>query len=107
MKKNKGIKHDQGKPRLSLIPKEALWSMGKALGYGEKKYGTHNFRNGLGYTRLVDAAMRHLTAWVNGEDLDNESGNSHLDHALASLAMLAFMVENKPELDDRYKPEKK
>jgi len=98
-----GIKHDGGKPRISLIPREALEGAAKALTFGANKYNAHNFKKGLHYSRLVDAAMRHIIAWVNGEDNDPESGLSHLDHALASLSMLKYMEVNKPEMDDRYK----
>lgn len=98
-----GTKHDEGKPRISLIPKEALWEMGKAFGYGENKYGTFNYKNGINYTRLADAAMRHLTQFIDGQNDDEESGHNHLGHALASLAMLVDMYYNHPELDDRYK----
>ena len=101
---SKGTKNDQGKPRLSLNPKEAVWGMANAFTHGANKYGDHNFKEGIEYTRLADACMRHLTAFIDGEDLDNESGNCHIDHALASLGMLKYMMENKPEMDDRYKP---
>jgi len=97
-----GTKSDTGKPRLSLIPKSALWGMAKAFTYGEKKYGTHNFRKGISYSRLADATMRHLTAYMEGEDNDDESGNPHLDHALASLAMLKFMSVHRQGMDDRW-----
>ncbi len=100
-----GTKHDNGKPKLSIIPTDALWGMAKALTYGANKYSLHNFRNGIDYTRLADAAMRHLTVWMEGEELDKESGNSHLDHAMASLAMLKFMSVHRKEFDDRWKPE--
>lgn len=97
-----GTKHDSGKPKLSIIPTDALWGMAKALTYGASKYSLHNFRNGIHYTRLADAAMRHLTVWMEGEELDKESGNSHLDHAMASLAMLKFMSVHRKEFDDRW-----
>lgn len=100
---SKGTKNDKGKPRISLIPKEALWGMADAFTYGAKKYGDHNFRGGIEYTRLADACMRHLTAFISGEDLDDESGNCHIDHALASLGMLKFMMSHRKEMDDRYK----
>lgn len=98
-----GTKNDSNKPDLSLIPKDALWGTAAALTFGAKKYNRHNFKNGIAYSRLVAATMRHLTAWNEGEDLDNESLLNHLDHAMASLAMLKFMAVNKPEFDDRYK----
>lgn len=100
--KSLGRKNDTGKPRISLIPKDAIWGMANGLTYGEKKYGTHNFRNGIQYSRLADACFRHLTAWLECENIDKESGNSHLDHALASLAMLKFMEIQRPEMDDRW-----
>lgn len=102
---NAGTKNDAGKSRISLIPREALWGMGDALGYGEKKYGTNNFRKGIAYSRLADAAIRHLTQFMDGEDIDKESGNHHLFHCLASVAMLVYMFYNKKNMDDRYKEE--
>lgn len=97
-----GRKNDQEKPDLSLIPTDALWGMASALTYGAKKYDRHNFRNGLAYSRLVAATMRHLSAWNEGEEIDRESGLNHLDHAMASLAMLKFMTVNKQDMDDRW-----
>ena len=98
---SKGKKNDAEKPRLSLIPIEALYGLGKALAYGANKYGTYNFQSGLEYTRLADAAMRHITQFINEGTIDEESGNDHIAHALASLAMLSYMMKNKPEMDDR------
>lgn len=104
-KKTKALKNDSGKPKISLIPKEALWGMAQALTYGANKYGQYNFKAGITYTRLADAAYRHLSAFMDGENIDEESGNNHLYHALASIAMLAYMDANKPDMDDRYKEE--
>lgn len=97
-----GLKYDDNKPKISLIPREALLEMATALTYGAKKYSADNFKAGIKYRRLLDAALRHILAVADGEDTD-ESGNSHLSHALASLAMLAYMMKNKPEFDDRYR----
>ena len=103
-----GKKYDNGKPRISLIPREAIEGAAMALTYGAKKYEEdHNYKKGLLFSRLVDASMRHIIAWADGENLDPESGLSHLDHALASLAMLKFMEQNRPEMDDRYKKDSK
>lgn len=104
---SRGTKNDKGKVRISLIPKEAIWGMANGLTYGANKYGDYNFMSGIEYTRLADACMRHLTAFLDGEDIDVESGNPHLDHAMASLAMLKFMTTRRIEMDDRYKGESK
>lgn len=96
-----GIKHDKGKPRMSLVPRDAMVGTAQALGYGADKYGTYNFTGGLAYTRLTDATLRHIYAFLAGEDLDPESGLSHIHHAAATLAMLQYMLTHKPEMDDR------
>jgi len=102
---SKAKKDDTGKPKISLIPKVALWGMAQAFTYGANKYGKWNYKNGMEYTRLADAAYRHLSQFMDGQNIDEESGNNHLFHALASIAMLADMQENHPEMDDRYKKE--
>jgi hypothetical protein len=101
---SKGKKFDNEKPPITIIPKEAIYEMAKAFQYGAGKYGRNNFKGGIEFTRLADATMRHLLEFINGEDFDKESSNNHLGHALASLAMLAYMYHNKKEMDDRYKP---
>lgn len=99
---SKGKKYDDLKPDLSLIPTDALWGMAEALTYGAKKYSKHNFREGINYSRLVAACMRHLTVWNEGKEFDDESKLNHIDHAMASLAMLKYMMVNKKEFDDRF-----
>lgn len=96
-------KNDAGKLPLSMIPREALDELARAFAYGAAKYARGNFRVGpMAWSRLTDAALRHITAFANGEWLDPESGNSHLSHALASLAMLAFQAAHHPEANDLY-----
>lgn len=109
MKKAKGKKDAIGntkKPRLSLIPRRALWWLGGALTYGENHYGTHNWRNGIKISYLLDAAMRHITEFNDGENIDGPSQNHHLGNAMANLAMAIEISETQPQLDDRYKNEK-
>ena len=104
----KGTKNDSNymeKPPLDLLTLEFQTGTAQALGFGANKYGRHNFRGGIDHSRLIAAALRHLNQYNNGQDLDSESGLSHLSHAAASLNMLMWMVANRPELDDRYKKE--
>lgn len=100
-----GIKHDSNKPPLDLLTLEFLTGTANALAFGAAKYGRHNFKGGIDHSRLIAAALRHINQYNAGEDNDPESGESHLSHAAASLNMLMWMVANRPELDDRYKPE--
>lgn len=98
-----GIKHDQGKAPLSLIDRHAMEEIGNVLAFGANKYAAHNWRGGLAYSRLLDAAIRHLYAFADGEDIDPESGLSHIAHAGCCIVFLLGMIHTKPEMDDRYK----
>lgn len=102
----RGIKHDRGKEPLSLIPKESLFKVADVLNYGASKYGKYNFRKGLAFTRLTDAALRHIYKWLDGENLDEESGKCHIAHAATNLIMLLALMKDHPSLDDRYKADK-
>lgn len=101
-----GVKHDAGKPPLELLPREALWRVAEVLGYGAQKYSKYNWRGGLEWTRVYGAVLRHLTAWADGEDLDGESGLSHLAHAGCGVCFLLQYSKDRPDLDDRYKTRK-
>lgn len=109
--KSGGIKEAIGKhmekPRLSLIPKEILWEMGKAFGHGEFKYGTNNYKLGIPITYSLDGAMRHIQQFLDGENFDSETKVHHLGAAATNLAMAVWMYYNKPELDDRFKKNEK
>jgi hypothetical protein len=102
-KPQRGLHFDTKKPPISIIPRQALEKEAQAFAYGAQKYGKYNFRKGIEYTKLLDSAMRHITAFSDGEDFDPESGESHLAHARANLGMLLFIMEMYPELDDRWK----
>lgn len=98
-----GTKHDNNKAPMHFLTREFLEGVARAQGFGAKKYGDYNFCEGIQYTRLLDAAIRHLTAFTWGENDDPESLESHISHAAANLNMLMFMIKNHPNLDDRYK----
>lgn len=103
-----GLKLDHGKPPLSLVDRYAIEQIGQVLAFGARKYAAHNWREGIQYSRLLDAAMRHLYAFADGEDLDAESGLSHIAHAGCCVVFLLGMINAKPEMDDRYrKPKEK
>lgn len=107
MAKEKGTKYDGEKPMLALVPPRAFEEIGKAMTYGAKKYGQHNYLGGISYIRLLSALLRHTMAFIRGEDNDSESGLSHLAHAGASVCMLIETVAMHPDLDDRFKSQAK
>ncbi len=95
-------KFDHGKPQLNLIPTVALVEMGKVLAFGAQKYDRGNWAKGLATSRYFDAAQRHLLAWNAGENVDPESGISHLAHAMVNLAFMVWNMVFRPDLDDRW-----
>lgn len=105
MSKLTGIKHDEEKPRVDLLPTTPLLEIAKVLGFGAKKYDAHNWRGGIEYSRLIGAALRHILAYNDGEDKDPESGLSHLAHAGCCILFLLEQEAKGTGLDDRYKPE--
>lgn len=67
---------------------ETLKQASDAMAYGIKKYGRNNWKAGMAWSRLLDAALRHFVAASLGEDIDEESGLPHTALGLASLHML-------------------
>lgn len=98
-----GLKYDNDKPRMDLLDFDALEGLAKVLTFGAKKYAAHNWRNGISYSRLTAAMLRHLAAIQRGEDIDPESGLPHVDHLGCCWMFLSNMNKTRPDLDDRYK----
>lgn len=92
------------KPPLGLIPPIAMEAAAWAHKLGSEKYGTFNWRaTGVCASTYVSAMMRHLNAWRDGEDLDPESGVSHLGHVIASANILLDSAHCGTLQDDRSK----
>lgn len=96
-----GKKSDAGKPRLELISPIATFKKARVYTFGAEKYGKDNWRKGLAWGRVIGACLRHIFAWLSGEDNDEETGLSHLAHAACCLDFLLEYEETHKELDDR------
>lgn len=98
-----GQKFDTDKPMVDLLDVEWLLGTAQVLTFGAKKYDKHNWRKGISYTRLIAAALRHLFAIMRGEDVDAESGLKHVHHLSCCIMFLSYMMDHRPDLDDRWK----
>jgi len=87
---------------MSVLPMNVQMEVALALTEGALKYGKHNYR-GVGVRSSVyyDAAFRHLGAWWEGEDIDAESGLSHITKAIAGLTVLRDCMMRGNVVDDR------
>lgn len=98
----KGVKHDQEKTQFHLVPNSYIEGTARVFMFGASKYGKWNWTKGLSYTRLIDAAWRHISAFRNGENKDPETGMNHLYHASCNLAMLSVLLKTYKRGDDRH-----
>lgn len=96
-----GNKLDHGKPPLELLDRQFLEGVAAVFGFGAEKYGRYNWKKGLKVSRLIGSLLRHAMAFADGEDVDPESGHSHLYHIGCNAQMLSWMIEHMEELDDR------
>src|SRR5262245_16333735 len=98
-----GVKLDAGKPPLQLLPEMALEEVAKVLDYGARKYSVDNWRRGMQWRRLIGASLRHIFAFSRGEDLDPETGLSHLAHASCMVLFLLEFQLSGAGTDDRWR----
>lgn len=127
----KGLKANNNKMLMSLLPSPALYEIARVLTYGANKYticndckatfqhnrticsecgstniisGAHNWSKGMNWSWIIDALERHLDKFKCGIDLDKESGLLHSSQiACNALFLLTFQVMNIGK-DDRWKP---
>ena len=101
LRNEEGIKHDYGKADLSFISLELVEVVARVREFGAKKYSRGQWRKGFKYSRSIAAALRHIFAFNEGQDLDPESGITHIGHAICCLEHLLNDIKNHPKNDDR------
>ena len=98
--KDQSAKADKGKLELSLVNTELVKAVAEVRMYGTEKYGdSENWRK-VEPKRYVDALYRHLLAYIEGNEVDEESGLSHLSHMACNISFLLdeeYLKEHKGE----------
>lgn len=97
-----GAKVDAGKVRMHLITGDmarAITEIAKIATFGAKKYTDGGWMSVPdGFRRYEDAQQRHAAYRHIGEEIDQESGLSHLAHeAWNALAKLDLYLRQHPE----------
>lgn len=100
-----GKKYDEGKNRMGLVLQgfsNALWEVGRVGTFGGQKYDFGNWQYlENAKERYFDALFRHLFLYMQGEEIDKESGLKHLSHALWNLtAVLEFIMREEKSLKE-------
>lgn len=92
------------KAPLGLVPPYAMEQTAWVHKLGAEKYGPWNWREtGVCASTYVNAILRHLNAWRDGESLDPESGITHLAHIACSANILMDAEYCGKLQDDRNK----
>lgn len=99
-----GVKHDQGKLRMDLVPPDVTVAMAAVLGYGAEKYEAWNFAKGMRQGRLLASAQRHLEEMKAGVAYDEESGFPHSWMLLTNMAMYIH-CQNAGKLEHDVQPQ--
>jgi hypothetical protein len=92
------------KVSMTKVSPIALAHEALAMMDGAEKYGPYNWRDNKVIASIyVDALMRHVWAWFDGEETAQDSGVHHLGHARACLNILLDAQATDCLHDDRPK----
>jgi len=93
------------KAPLRFVPWALRILAAPAMALGAAKYGAFNWRKTpVRMTVYLEAIDRHLAAFADGQDLDPESGASHLSHVAACVGIIADAQALGNLIDDRFEP---
>lgn len=91
----KFTKHDAGKPMITLIEPQFIKGIAEILTFGANKYEKGNWQKCDDVSRYEDALLRHMYAYLDGEENDPETGKSHLYHVGCCLMFVDYFRRNK------------
>lgn len=90
------------KAPLSVLPMQVVYEAALGMYEGALKYGAFNYRiAGVRASVYYDAVQRHMNQWWEGEDIDPDSGLSHVTKAITTLMVLRDAMLNDKFNDDR------
>lgn len=96
-----GLRFNEGKIRMDLIPPEMDRAYAEIATMGAKKYAPRNWELGMEWMKMIASLKRHLNEWELGNDTDPESGYNHMKHVLWNAGSLVAYIERGIGTDDR------
>lgn len=88
MKTGAALRYNEGKPQFSMVDLTCFTDCARVLEFGAVKYGQDNWRKGMPIGKLLDSLLRHVAAIQRGEEVDPESGISHIGHIQSNAMFL-------------------
>lgn len=93
------------KSPLGVVPPSLLPFVAPAMAVGANKYGPFNWRaQKVQAMTYLEAAERHILAFIDGQESAEDTGVHHLSHAIAGLAILADAITADNWIDNRPSP---
>lgn len=84
------------------VPSSSIAYLAKAMNDGARKYGEKNWRESEVIMSIyLDATMRHLLSFMDGEDIAEDSKIEHLAHIMANCAIILDGLRLGVVKDDR------
>ena len=96
---------NKGKLKWSLVDYKSLEPMVEVLEFGARKYSKDNWKKGLPATEILESLLRHVYEMLDGNVIDEESGQRIIGHIMCNAMFLSYVLKNKPEFDDLGKKE--
>lgn len=109
-----GERKNSGKLKHHTFPKFLFRPLIAVAHFGATKYAAFNFLKGLSVNECLDSLDRHLDKLSDPKqsdydiiDEDGKPGSKehHLAHVAWNALVALYMIQNRPDLDDRYKGE--
>ncbi len=103
-KAKQAMRFNENKPKLSYVMEFplAFQAFANVCEFGAEKYARHNWKQGMPITEMEDSLLRHLRAFHNCQNFDEETACEHLAHAMwNAAAMIEILSKYGDEFDDR------
>ena len=95
-KADTGLKYDKGKLLMTLVQPSFVRGVAEVLTFGANKYKPNSWQTVEdAKRRYEDALYRHWLAYLDGEQVDSESGLEHLKHLACNAMFLLHLNKTK------------
>ena len=96
-----GLRFDEGKLRVDLLPADALHEIARVMTYGARKYAERNWERGMPWSKVLGPLDRHLLDWKLGKRIDRETRLRAMAHVGCNvLFLLAYEIRGLQKMDD-------
>lgn len=99
----RGLRFNQGKVRVDLLPPDVIWALAQLMTVNELKYPDRNWEKGMPLSDVIASLERHTLALKAGEDIDPTDNQPHAVKIMWNGMALAAYLLRGIGTDDRVK----